>query len=259
MPESWSSSGVWMLPSARITSRLARCSYAGAGRDRTPPPCRPRTARCVASESVAIGEVLALLDGVEERVGGAHPSAVLDGGHRVPDAFVVALVEVFDALQADRRAGVDHLVADHAAVGRPSRCRAARWSSRRRGAELVALERVVGGEDRVPTPPGVARALEAVPVGLGAAVVDHAVDRARAAERLAAYPRLDACRSDRTARSGRTSANFSFPRSLPNPRGMRIMRLVSLPPASSSSTRMAGSSDRRLASTQPAEPAPTTM
>jgi hypothetical protein len=34
---------------------------------------------------------------------------------------------------------------------------------------------------------------------------------------------------------------------------------LSLPPASSSSTRAPGSADSRLASTQPAEPAPTTM
>ena len=41
--------------------------------------------------------------------------------------------------------------------------------------------------------------------------------------------------------------------------GMRIRRFMSEPPASSSATLTAGSSDRRAASTQPAEPAPTTM
>ena len=60
-------------------------------------------------------------------------------------------------------------------------------------------------------------------------------------------------------RVGKNHANFGFPRSLPKPRGMRIMRLLSLPPASSSNTRFAGFSERRLASTQPAEPAPTMM
>jgi len=34
---------------------------------------------------------------------------------------------------------------------------------------------------------------------------------------------------------------------------------LSLPPASKSNTRMPGSADKRLASTQPAEPAPTMM
>src|SRR3954452_7495207 len=45
---------------------------------------------------------------------------------------------------------------------------------------------------------------------------------------------------------------------LPKPRGMWIQRLVSWPPASSSTTRTLGSSVSRAASAQPAEPAPTT-
>ncbi len=43
------------------------------------------------------------------------------------------------------------------------------------------------------------------------------------------------------------------------PAGIWIIMLVSLPPASISSTRVAGSADSRLASTQPALPAPTMM
>ena len=42
-----------------------------------------------------------------------------------------------------------------------------------------------------------------------------------------------------------------------NPAGMRISRLRSGPPASSSATWHAGSAESRLASTQPADPAPT--
>ncbi len=41
--------------------------------------------------------------------------------------------------------------------------------------------------------------------------------------------------------------------------GMRMKMLRSLPPASSSRTVVSGSSVRRFASTQPAEPAPTMM
>src|SRR5579859_4630378 len=46
---------------------------------------------------------------------------------------------------------------------------------------------------------------------------------------------------------------------LPKPSGMWIQRLVSSPPASSKITRVPGSSERRAAIVQPAEPAPTTM
>ena len=44
---------------------------------------------------------------------------------------------------------------------------------------------------------------------------------------------------------------------LPMPAGMLISIELSRPPASSSSTRVRGSADSRLASTQPALPAPT--
>ena len=44
-----------------------------------------------------------------------------------------------------------------------------------------------------------------------------------------------------------------------NPTGMLIQKFESLPPASSSNTFTAGSSVSRFASTQPAEPAPTTI
>jgi hypothetical protein len=43
------------------------------------------------------------------------------------------------------------------------------------------------------------------------------------------------------------------------PSGIFMKKLLSLPPASSTSTVTAGSSVNRLASTQPAEPAPTMM
>jgi hypothetical protein len=49
------------------------------------------------------------------------------------------------------------------------------------------------------------------------------------------------------------------PNSLPIPPGIWIMGFQSRLPASSSKTFTSGSSDKRLASTQPAEPAPTMM
>src|SRR4051794_28578952 len=69
--------------------------------------------------------------------------------------------------------------------------------------------------------------------------------------------------SDRPMRFGSGSDMYDQSRSvrncLANPTGMRTLMLRSDPPASTSSTRLAGSWLRRLASTQPAEPAPTTM
>ena len=49
------------------------------------------------------------------------------------------------------------------------------------------------------------------------------------------------------------------PSNLPKPLGIVISGLESLPPASSSSTLVPGSAERRSASTYPAEPAPTMM
>ena len=63
-------------------------------------------------------------------------------------------------------------------------------AARRRRAELVVLERLEDGQDVVPAPALVAEPLQFVVVGPVPAVVDHAVDRARAAEYLAAGPEL---------------------------------------------------------------------
>ena len=192
MPESCSSRGVWMLPSARITSRaLGTPSKPVPVRTRTPTTASPSNNRLVASESTAIVRFGRFSTGWRNACRRADTLAVLDRGHRVTDAFVVALVQVVDAAHADRRAGRDHLVADRAPVlGRRDAERPV-GATRRRRAELVAFDRLVRREDRAPTPTGVAELLEAVPVGLAAAVVDHAVHRARPAERLAAHPRFD--------------------------------------------------------------------
>lgn len=52
---------------------------------------------------------------------------------------------------------------------------------------------------------------------------------------------------------------FSFSNTRPAPLGMLNIGLRSPPPASINSTEIAGSADSRLASTQPAEPAPAMM
>ena len=56
-----------------------------------------------------------------------------------------------------------------------------------------------------------------------------------------------------------TQVSFGWKMLRKNPAGMWIHGLRSCPPASSSSTRVFGFALRRLASTQPAEPAPTMM
>src|SRR5216110_3194408 len=57
---------------------------------------------------------------------------------------------------------------------------------------------------------------------------------------------------------GKCHAYLGLPSSLPKPLGMRTIMLLSSPPASSNSTLVRPSSLSRLASTQPADPAPTT-
>ena len=58
---------------------------------------------------------------------------------------------------------------------------------------------------------------------------------------------------------GKCQAYFRSLESFPKPFGILISGFLSLGPASSSSTLRDGSDDSRLASGQPADPAPTTM
>ena len=128
---------------------------------------------------------------MEKRVRGAHAAAVLDRGHREPDALGIGLVVIFDPPHADRRTSIDERLAQRIGLALPrDRERTAR-AARRRGTQLVVLDPLVAGKDRVPPPPLVPASFELVPVGLLAAVVDESVDRARAAECLASRPHLD--------------------------------------------------------------------
>ena len=99
------------------------------------------------------------------------------------------------------------------------------------GAALLVLGPAEIGEHVVIRPASIAELAPQVEILLLSAYVDQPVDRAGAAEHLAARP-------------GQAAAELG-PRSLP--------------PASRSNTRVAGSALSRLASTHPAEPAPTTM
>jgi hypothetical protein len=102
----------------------------------------------------------------------------------------VGLVGVVDGLQAQGRAGLDHLVAQ--GLGAPGRGDPQR-TSRAAGAgraERVVLDGEEGGEKGVPAPAGVAQPFQFVVVVPVAAVVDHPVDGAGPAEGAAARPDL---------------------------------------------------------------------
>ena len=137
------------------------------------------------------GEVGSTLGGMEEGVGRAHPTAVADRGHRVADALVVARVQVVDLRHAQFAARGDHVVAERIPVAGRGDVQRTAGAAEGGRPELVVLEAAVHRQDRRPAPAGVSQRLDRVPVGLAPAVVDHAVDRARAAEHLAAHPVLD--------------------------------------------------------------------
>ncbi len=181
-----------------------------------------------------------------------------DVRHREADAGAVRLVEVVDGLEPDSVAGGDEGIADRVRVRDLRDGQRAAGAARRGGAEPVVLDLPVARQDGVPTPALVPEALELVPIGLLAAVVDKAVDGAGATQHLAADPAFHGA-APSEGRVGKSQACLGSPRSLPNPLGMRISGLLSSPPASTSSTRVRASSDSRLASTHPADPAPTTM
>ena len=68
MPDSCSSRGVWMLPSARITSRARYSVKPVPVRTRTPTTASPSNNRFGGQRVDRDREVRALLDRVEERV-----------------------------------------------------------------------------------------------------------------------------------------------------------------------------------------------
>ena len=219
------------------------------------PPGRPRAPpgrRRVQRD----GQVGTVHDRVQERVGRAAPPAVADRRHRVADAFLVGLVEVAHPPPPELGAGGEHVFEQRVGPvdGRDVQ-RAARAADVG-GTELVVLDLLEGRQHVVPAPPRVAETLERVVVRAIAAVVHHAVDRARPAERLAAHPVLDLLRrperADRVVpRGGRVAQQLA------EPPGHGDQRVGVLSPASTNSTLTPGSAERRLASTHPAGPAPT--
>jgi len=132
-----------------------------------------------------------------------------------------------------------------------------------REGELVAITKIgpwegrftldVGGLDVLPRPAGPPLRL----VGAMAPQHHHRVDRRRPTDDAAAWEENLAAVERTLWGAVRNPQSTSESNSFENAAGIRISSLPSLPPASSRRTFTAGSSLRRAASTQPAEPAPT--
>ena len=189
-------------------------------------------------------EVRALERGAQVGVGRAPAPAVADQGLVVARAFLRARVVVRVARHAELAERVDEGLAQRVAQARLARL------------QLLAGAAEVGLHV-LPAPAGRAGG-DPVLVVLGlAADVQVAVDRARAAEHAPARAGDDAVARARRGLVEVAPAERRVERVRLNPAGTRIQSRRSLPPASSSSTRCRPDALSRLASTQPAAPAPT--
>ena len=178
------------------------------------PPSSTTRSTIVCSATVRLGRSMT---GCRNALAALTPLAVADRRHRVADALLVGLVEVAHPPPAELGAGGDHVLEQRVGPvdGRDVQ-RAARAADVG-GAERVVLDRLEDRQHVVPAPARVAETLERVVVRAVAAVVDHAVDRARPAERLAPHPVLDLLR--RPERAGRVV-----------PRGGRVAQQLAEPP-----------------------------
>jgi hypothetical protein len=214
----------------------------------------------LAGERIGLdAQVGAVLRGREVGLGGAAAPALVRGQLVVARAFLGSAVEVFGARHAGllRAAdeGFDELVLrrDVRHLQRPVA------AVEGIAAALVAFGLDEVGQHVVVAPAGVAERGPVVVVLALAADVDEAVDRARAAQRLAARPVDAPAVHVRVGVGLEAPVVGGAPHRLAVADGQVDPERPSGGPASSSSTRVAGSSLSRPASTQPADPAPTTM
>ena len=203
------------------------------------------------------GQVGTVHDRVQERVGRADPLAVADRRHRVADAFLVGLVEVPHPPPTELGAGGDHVLEQRVGPVDGRDVQRAAGAADGGATERVVLDLLEDRQHVVPAPPRVAEPLERVVVRAIAAVVDHAVDRSSTRRASCPAPSTRPAATARTGASGSATRSPGRPAARPNPPGMAISGLLSQSPASTSSTLTPGSAERRLASTQPAGPAPT--
>ena len=247
---------------ARMTSRSARSDLlaAAARRGTRTPTARPPSSSTPSDvRAGAHLEVRPLQRGPQERVGRAPAPAVLlvDLEHR----HAVLLGPV--------------VVVRCAGCRRPRWRRAARWSTGARRALLattrsappapwnsdaprqLSSDRSEVRQHVVPAPAAAPCSSHSVVVERPAADVEHRVHRARAAEALAARDVQLAAVDVRLGLGGVVPVELRVELVGERRRDLDVRAERSLPPASISSTRTDGSSVRRLASTQPADPAPT--
>ena len=204
------------------------------------------------------GEIRPTEIGREVRRGRAPPLAIFLRQLIEADALLLRAIEVGVARQTllHRCGNADlHEGARRSRIGDVER---AALSVKGVGESLVVLGSPEIRKHIVVRPSCVAERRPFVVVAAVAADVDHRVDRAAAAERLAA--RLIAATAARRPACG-TVLKAQLCRRLGTstamPSGMRISGLESRAPASIRQTDTDGSSESRAARTQPAEPAPT--
>lgn len=124
----------------------------------------------------------------QERLIGAHPAPAADGQRRIADAVARRRVDVVPHRRAEPGTGGEDRIGQPGAVLLDADVHRPACAARVGRPQLMILDRQEGAADRLPAPAGRARRLPVVIILRMAAGIDHAVDRARSAQRLAAQP-----------------------------------------------------------------------
>ena len=124
--------------------------------------------------------------GFEVGLGGGPAAPVVGGGLVVAAAFLLRAVEIGVAGEAGFLAGVQHRIGQFEAAGLVGDGQRAAGRVVVIGAARLVLGFLEVGENRIPVPADAAALAPLVVVGVVAADIDHAVDRAGAAQGLAA-------------------------------------------------------------------------
>ncbi len=255
-----------MTPAERMTSRVARTTRRSPpSMSSTPTARRPSKSTRATTTPLRTRRFGRLLAGSHVRLRGAVAEPAARVHLAGADAELGgAVVVVEDGHAAGLGDGVDQRGRRGHQILRPGHRDGAAGAAVLVGAALPVLQALVAAHGVRVAPAGAALGQPVVVVLPVAAHVHHAVDGARI--RPAPCRARRACGGRRRAAGARCS---SPSRTSSSPAGVVWMmdtmpgtvqrRVRSVPPASSRSTRHAGSSVRRAAMMPPAEPAPTTM
>ncbi len=259
MPDNSRSCGELIEPALTMTSRLARASYCW-------PPSVADADAAFSVEQQTFGQrvgldlqVRAAARRVEVAHRGAHATTAADRRLRHADAVLLRAVVVLRVGDADLAGRLDQGVVERAALvafADPQRPVAAAVLVV--AVALVAFHVLEDRQHLAVAPAAIAELRPGVVVLRLAAHEHHAVDRRRAAQQFAARDRDAALAGAVVGLRGVQPVGPGFWISLAKPTGIRDQGWLSRP-ASSTSTRCLGSALSRLARTDPAEPAPTTM